>query len=201
MMIIFVLQAMKKRIKQEENLIFQKDKVVCLIGRLGKVKGHDILIQAANILRKEKIKPKFLLADVGDFSYTVNMLKTFDIEDQFIFAGFVDSREIFWASDVLVLPSRKEGFPLVIIEAMLCGVVPIRTPAAGAYDQIDDGINSFIIPFGDPNALAKRIKILLENETLRKNMADKAIEKAKEKFTACKMVESYLSLYKEIIDY
>ena len=54
-------------------------------------------------------------------------------------------------SDVCVLPSRQEGFAVAIIEAMLCGVVPIRTPAAGAAEQIDDGTNGSIpVPFESP---------------------------------------------------
>ncbi|MEM3407788.1 MAG: glycosyltransferase family 4 protein [Nitrososphaerota archaeon] len=189
----------KKRAREIFNLS-DDDKVVCLIGRLSVVKGHDILIKSAVILKRENIRPRFLLAGTGDFNYVKGLLKNFDIEDQFIFTGFTDSRNVLWASDILVLPSRKEGFPLVIVEAMLCGVVPIRTPAAGAYDQIDDGINGFIIPFEDSEALAIRIKTLLEDKELREIMAKNAIEKAKKVFTAEKMVESYINIYNDIIN-
>ena len=72
------------------------------------------------------------------------------IAGQVQFLGYTDSRHVLWASDVCVLPSRQEGFAVAIIEAMLCGVVPIRTPAAGAAEQIDDGTNGFIVPFESP---------------------------------------------------
>lgn len=175
--------------------------MVCLIGHLSKVKGHDILIKASKILEREGIKVKYLLAGSGDFDYIKELIKQYEVEEQFILTGFVDSRKILWASDILVLPSRKEGFPLVIIEAMLCKVVPIRTPAAGAYDQIDDGINGFIIPFEDPYSLANRIKILIEDKELREKMADRAFEKAKKLFTIEMMAKSYIDIYNEIINF
>ncbi len=190
----------ERKIARENFGLLEEDKVVCLIGRLAKVKGHDILIKAADILRRDNIKPKFLLVGTGDFNYAKELLKDFHAEDQFILTGFVNSRDVLWASDILVLLSRKEGFPLVIVEAMLCWVVPIRTPAADAYDQIDNGINGFIIPFEDPTALAQKIKTLLENTSLKEEMAKQAIKKAKDIFTARKMVEIYIEVYKELIN-
>lgn len=52
---------------------------------------------------------------------------------------------------------------MVIIEAMACGVVLIRTSAGGAYDQIENGVNGFIIPFNDVDMLATRLLQLAEN--------------------------------------
>lgn len=191
----------EKRKARQELGLSEDDNVVCLIGHLSKVKGHDILIKASKILEREGIKVKYLLAGSGDFDYIKELIKQYEVEEQFILTGFVDSRKILWASDILVLPSRKEGFPLVIIEAMLCKVVPIRTPAAGAYDQIDDGINGFIIPFEDPYSLANRIKILIEDKELREKMADRAFEKAKKLFTIEMMAKSYIDIYNEIINF
>lgn len=103
--------------------------------------------------------------------------------------GYQDSQKVYWASDVLVLPSRKEGFPLVIVEAMLSGVVPIRTPAAGAYDQIEDGKTGFIIGFDDYKMLANRLDQLLSDDKFREKIAINAYNFAKENFTADIMVE------------
>ena len=65
--------------------------------------------------------------------------------------GYVeDMRFIYWASDVIVLPSRHKGFPLILrIEAMLCGIVPLRTPSAGTHDQITHSVDGYIFPFDD----------------------------------------------------
>jgi len=189
----------KEKIKRQFGLS-NDDTVVCLIGRLTKIKGHDILIKAAALLRERNVKPIFILAGTGNVDFVKTLIKKYNLEDQFILTGFVDSRDILWASDLLVLPSRKEGFALVIVEAMFCKVVPIRTPAAGAFDQIDDGVNGYIVPFEDHEALANRIKILLENDDLRQKMAQNAYEKAKKFFTLDNMVKNYLNIYKDLIE-
>lgn len=57
------------------------------------------------------------------------------IADHVRLVGYRDSREVLGASDVFVLPSPQEGSTLVVVEAMACGIVPVRTPAAGASEQ------------------------------------------------------------------
>jgi glycosyltransferase involved in cell wall biosynthesis len=176
------------------------DKVVCLIGRLSKVKGHDILIKAASLLKEKNIKPIYILAGIGDIDFVKSLIKENNLEDQFVLPGFVDSRDVLWASDLLVLPSRQEGFPLVVVEAMFCKVVPIRTPAAGAFDQIEDGFNGYIVPFDDYVSLADMIQFLLKNEIIRQRMAQNAYEKAKKFFTLDHMVKNYLDIYNDLIE-
>jgi glycosyltransferase involved in cell wall biosynthesis len=150
-------------------------------------------------LKEKNIKPIYILAGTGDIDFIKSLIKENNLEDQFILPGFVDSRDILWASDLLVLPSRQEGFALVVVEAMFCKVVPIRTPAAGAFDQIDDGFNGYIVPFDDYVSLADRIQFLLENDIIRQRMAQNAYEKAKKFFTLDNMVENYLDIYNILI--
>ena len=64
---------------------------------------------------------------------------------------------------------------------MLCGVVPIRTPASGAYDQIDDGVDGFIINFDDSPALAERLKLILTDDRLKNTISQSAILHRKSK--------------------
>jgi glycosyltransferase involved in cell wall biosynthesis len=109
--------------------------------------------------------------------------------------GYRESRDVLWASDLLVLPSRKEGFGLTVIEAMLCGIVPVRTPSGGAGDQIEDGKNGFIVPFDDPVALADCIVRLLVDEGLRAEAGQAALVSAREKFTIARMVTDTVKVY------
>ena len=60
------------------------------------------------------------------------------VAEGMILLGHSDAREVLWASDCGVLPSRKEGFGLVVVEGMACGVVQVRTPSAGARDTTID---------------------------------------------------------------
>jgi len=178
-------------------------KVVCLVGSLDvAVKGQDVLIRAISKLRSEGLEAIALCAGVNCYmgENTVQTLATeAGVFDLIRPLGFVDTRQVLWASDVLTLPSRREGFPLVIPETMLCGTVPVRTPAAGAFDQIEDGINGFIVPFDDPEALALRLKQLLKDENLRSQMSAAAIATARQKFTVDRMISDTLAVYKEVM--
>ena len=79
---------------------------------------------------------------------------------------------------------------------MACGVVPIRTPAAGAYDQIEDGLNGFIIPFDDLEALSAKLLQLSENPTLRSRMVENTI-KSSQNFTLEAMTSGTIAAYEE----
>ncbi|HIK16418.1 MAG TPA: glycosyltransferase family 4 protein [Leptolyngbyaceae cyanobacterium M33_DOE_097] len=180
------------------------DKVVCLIGRLAPSKGHDLLIKALGILKTKGVKANALLAGKAYGKEEVN-LKALAIEqgveNQIRFLGKTDTRQVLWASDVSVLPSRSgsEGFALVIPESMLCGVLPIRTPAAGSKDQIEDGVNGFIIPFEDAEALAIKLENVLLNNDLKSKIATAALIKAQQSFTVERMVENTINVYQELV--
>lgn len=175
-------------------------KVVCLIGRLDFIKGHDVLFQALAILQSEGIALITLCAGTGNRREEIEALASeLGIADRVRFLGFTDTRQVLWASDILTLPSRREGFGWVIPEAMLCGVVPIRTPAAGAIDQIEEGVNGFIVPFDDAEALALRLKQLVEKDSLRLEMSSAALKSASQKFTAERMIKDTIAVYKEVM--
>ena len=137
------------------------DWVVCLVGRLDPIKGHDVLIKALSILKRQNFDVIALIAGKGygdELSQVMQQAHDHDVTEQVGCLGMVETRQMLWASDMITLPSRREGFPLVILQGMLCGVVLIRTPAAGACEQIQDRTNGWIVPFDDPEALASRIE-------------------------------------------
>ena len=121
------------------------------------------------------------------------------VSDLLHLVGYTDARKVLWASDLTVLPSAYEGLPMAIIEAMLCGVVPIRTPAAGAMDQIQDGIDGFLFPFEDHLALADRIEQLISAPNLREQMASAALASAREKFSLQSMIDKTICVYKSVL--
>jgi glycosyltransferase involved in cell wall biosynthesis len=80
--------------------------------------------------------------------------------------------------DVLVLPSIVEGFALVIAEAMACGLPVVVTPNTGAAGWIEDGRDGFLVPVGQPEVLADRIRLLADDRDLLARMSEAAVRKA-----------------------
>jgi glycosyltransferase involved in cell wall biosynthesis len=177
------------------------DFVLSHVGRLVKVKGHDVLFDAAAKLVDEHPELKVICRGTGpDLAGLEAMCAELKITQQVRFLGHGDTRLVYWASDLFVLPSRREGFPLVVIEAMLCGAVPIRTPAAGATDQIEDGVNGFICPFDDPAALARVVDLLIRDRSMLQTVRKNAIESAQSRFSAALMATKTLETYHKAMD-
>ncbi len=181
----------------------KQDFVITLVGRTQWEKGHKLLIDAVNLIAERSLVHSFkcMFAGSGDQKDEIERYALSDENKRnlFVFLGYVNEpRDVYWSSDVIVLPSQAEGFPLVIVESMACGVVPIRTPAAGAYDQIEDGLNGFIIPFDDLEALSDKLLQLAENSDLRSRMVENTI-KSSQKFTLEAMTSGTIAAYEEAL--
>lgn len=198
----FRLPSSEERQKAREKFGFEEKYLVCtLVGRLNRVKGHDVLIDAARLIRKDfpELSLKCLFAGSGDLEQQIKDYAFVSEDDAhcFIFAGYLnDMREVYWASDIFVLPSRLEGCALVVAEAMCCGTVPIRTPAGGVLDQIEEGKTGYVVPFDDPEALSKAIEKLMDRD-FRLQMGQRCAEYASSVFDRELMIEKTVELYCE----
>ena len=192
----------EERQRVREKFGFEEKDLVCtLVGRLNWIKGHDVLIDAVRQMRTAlpEITLKCLFAGSGDQEKQIKEYAFASEDDShcFLFAGYMkDMREVYWISDILVLPSRSEGFGLVVAEAMCCGIVPIRTPGAGSMDQIEEGKTGYIVPFEDPEALSKAIQKLV-NKDFRLQMGKQCAEYASSVFDQELMIEKIVELYCE----
>jgi glycosyltransferase involved in cell wall biosynthesis len=176
--------------------------VVSLVGRLEKVKRHEVLLRAARLAKDADPKGlhglQVVLAGEGPRKADLRSLaKELGIEDCTHFLGHVDARPVLWASDISVLTSLQEGFGIVIVEAMLCGVPVIRTRVGGAVDQIVDGTSGYIIPVDDSRMLAERICALATDTALSRRIATAGLQRARDLFTVDCMVERTEQVYEQ----
>lgn len=191
----------ERRMVREKKGLQEEDLVCSLVGRLNWNKGHDILIKAVRQTRKmlPGTTLKCLIAGSGDQEKQIKEYAFASDEDSgcFLFLGYLEElREVYWASDIFALPSRSEGFALVVAEAMCCGTVPIRTPGGGAWDQIEQGKRGYTIPFDDVEALSKAIQ-KLANRDFRLQMGQQCAEYASLVFDQEVMVKRTVELYCE----
>lgn len=174
---------------------------IIFAGRLIKEKNIDLLIKAISIIIKEKPKIKCLIIGDGpEKDKLINLAKKLKIQDNVIFKGFLDNHKDLFrymkSSKVFVLPSRREGFGMVVIEANACGlpVVVVDYKMNAATDLITDNVNGFISGPSYEEIAHKIIKSLDEHEKIK----DKCIEKSKE-YDWNKIVDSLEKYYEGII--
>lgn len=78
--------------------------------------------------------------------------------------------QIFSSSDILLLPSAREGFPTVLLEAMNAGLGIVTTPVGGVPDELEEGVNALFVPPGDAASLASSLRRLIEDANLYERM-------------------------------
>jgi len=139
------------------------------VGRIHFVsKSQDLLIQ---VLRQPKwrsrpLKITMFGSDDGSLAPVQEMIKLYGLEEQLSYGGFSNDIESLWSQHhALLLPSRMEGNALSLIEAMLCGRMPITTDVGRAAELIDDGKSGFVAPA----ATAKLIDDVLERAWHRRH--------------------------------
>jgi glycosyltransferase involved in cell wall biosynthesis len=165
-------------------------------------KNHRLLLDTMRLLKQMNVPVVALLAGEGWGTYPQELqdyAATLGVGGSVRFLDHQPATSVYRASDVFVLPSRQEGFPLSVIEAMLCGLVPIRTPSEGAEEQITDGQTGYIVLFDRPEVLAVRLETLANDPALRQQLADAAQRTARERFSASRTADETLQVYREAL--
>jgi glycosyltransferase involved in cell wall biosynthesis len=168
------------------------------VGRLVESKGVHIALQALRQLVNERQK-QITLAIVGVVAPPLayyESLKSFiaehQLREQVEFLEPVGNEampEVYNQYDILILPSHKEGFSMVVLEAMACGLVVVATTVGGNAEILQEGENSLTFPVDDASALARQIERLIDDPVLRKRLSANAASLISERFTLEQMIE------------
>ena len=122
------------------------------------------------------------------------------IADLATFLGRRDQDELpyyYSAADVCIVPSHYESFGLVALEALACGTPVVASRVGGLTYIVEDGVNGFLVPTGDSQALAHRISQLLEDCQLRRQMGLYGMEMARE-YAWPKIADRVMALYEAL---
>jgi glycosyltransferase involved in cell wall biosynthesis len=194
----------KNAIPIKDKLNFEREKLydIIFVGRLEKQKGIDILFKAIQIL-KEKHHRNLRVAIVGDGSLMESLKKIalrYGINEHIDFLGVrKDVLELMRKSLVFVLPSRWEGFGLVLLEAMSVGTPIVATKVGGIPEIIEDGKDGILVEPENPEELAKAILRLLSDVNLRSLISSNAYKKVKEEYSIEKYTKTLLGLYEGLV--
>ncbi len=169
------------------------------VGRLEHVKGHDVLLRAlADPQYGSGSCELTLVGDGEERSALIELARQLAIEARVNFAGMLNQQEtlnLLQNSDVFVLPSRSEGLPVALIEAMACGL-PCLASDVGGVTQVLCGAGMTVEP-DNPEELARCLGMILADESLRTGLSKAAIRRASS-FSAALAANRYAALYKRL---
>jgi len=170
------------------------ERIIGSAGRLSPEKGFGVLVEAAAIVTRSDPGVGFIHFGDGPLRETLaRRIAELGLEGRFILAGYRSDLDRFiphW--DLSVLPSFTEGLPNVVLEAFAAGVPVVATAVGGTPEIVEEGSNGYLVPPGDPEALARRIRDILLSEDERRSMGQRGRERVLSEFTfetKCKQCE------------
>lgn len=166
-------------------------RIIC-IGTLHEVKGQKYLIEACRILKENGLNFScHFVGDGPDQPVLTEQATRAGLQDRVVFHGRLTQEEVIQLlhnSDLLVAPSvpsrdgRREGLPVVLIEAMACGLPVVSSRLSGIPELVEEGVNGFLTEPGDARAIAEAIHCLGTRPELRLQFGAQGRRKVEQEF-------------------
>jgi D-inositol-3-phosphate glycosyltransferase len=174
--------------------------VLLAVGRLERLKGLDILVEA--LAQLDDPRPLLLIAggDAQSGEYREELrakARDLGVDEDVRFLGPVAHERLpmyYSAADVTVVPSYYESFGLVAVESMACGTPVVASRVGGLVSTVTDGVNGYLIPWRCPEPFAEKLEVLLHNPELRANFsrsARRSVERFRWQTVACDVARLY----------
>jgi glycosyltransferase involved in cell wall biosynthesis len=174
--------------------------VVGAAGRLSPEKGFDVLIDAAAQVVAERPDVGFLLCGDGPLREALTRRAAErGLGARFVFAGFrTDVERLLPGWDLAALSSHTEGLPVAVLEALAAGVPVVATAVGGTPEVVEDGVNGYLVPPANPDALARRLLDGLADEPRRRAMGAHGWRRARDQFSIRAQGSAYLRLFEAL---
>jgi len=181
--------------------IAASDRLLVHAGRLETQKGHAILLESADLVRRQVPNLKILFVGEGSLRpFLESQVDRLGLRNVVIFAGLQANVEHYLdAADLAVLPSLWEGLPLVAIEAAAMGKAMVATAVDGTPEVVHDEETGLLVPPGDSGELARAITSLLLDDDRRRQMGLAARRLAEQRFSIQRQAEETAALYEGLL--
>lgn len=172
--------------------------VIVMVAQLRPQKGHDILLDALTQLSVD-VRVR-LIGDGAEGPVIRDRVDALGLAGRVEMVGFTDDvRSQLVAADVVVLPSRFEGLPIALLEAMAAGCTVIASDIPGHAEVVRDGIDGLLVPPDDPTALATAMAAILHDEPAAARLGAAARVRVAERFDVRDMVAAVAKVYGETL--
>jgi len=179
------------------------ERIIGSAGRLSPEKGFGVLVEAAAIVARSDPGAGFIHFGDGPLRETIRRrIAELGLDRRFILAGLRDDLDRFlphW--DLSVLPSFTEGLPTVVLESYAAGVPVVATAVGGTPEAVADGVDGYLVPPGDPAALAGRILDVLTMGEERKAMGRRGRERIRAEFTFDDQARRFQRVCEELVNH
>jgi glycosyltransferase involved in cell wall biosynthesis len=171
--------------------------LVGAIGRFERQKGFDLLIRALADIEDASL---VLVGEGSERPMLEDLAENVGVADRVVWRGWTDeARSYFGAFDVFAFPSRFEGFPLALLEALLARSAVVATDVGDVSEIVQNGETGLLVRAEDPTALADAIGRLLGDADLRQRLGEQGRQRVLRHFTADHMTRGFERLYEELL--
>lgn len=164
------------------------------IGELRAIKGVDLLINALARLKSERPVSVTIVGSGPEDAKLRAQAKALNIEEQVRFAGAMPARQAFTLGRAMVVPSRAESLPYVVLEAT-AAEIPLIATNVGGIPEIVSGTDTELIPSDDVDKLVAALRSILQQPELAKERAQRLRSNVRGKFTVDAMTTAVLDFY------
>jgi glycosyltransferase involved in cell wall biosynthesis len=173
------------------------------VARLARDKGLDVLLEACGLLRARGLDLRLALVGEGEEEAALRaQAQRLGLGESVDFLGAVAPGDLaphYRAADVVVLPSRREGLGLVLVEALFCQRPVIGTRVGGIPDVVADGETGLLVPPDDPLALAEALAHLLSDPVLATRLAAAGYAHVRQHFSAQVVAQRMAAVYRQAL--
>jgi len=171
------------------------------LGRPHWIKGCNYALDACKILKDNNFNFRYTIVGGANLEL-IHQIQDLNLENEITIIDHIPFDEVqkhIKKSDLLLLPSNKEGIANVVLEAMASKTIVLSTDCGGMKEVIKNEINGFITPIRDPEAMAKKILNISElSKNQKEEITNNALEIIKQHHTEESMINSMLDFYNTI---
>ncbi|GCE46802.1 glycosyltransferase involved in cell wall biosynthesis [Thermosporothrix hazakensis] len=190
-----------QRFHPAEKELPEKSRTVVCVAQMRYEKGIDVLLQAWKLVQAQRPDTRLIVFGDGPLHRQLTELaRALKVQESVEFAGArSDIPQQLHRGALSILPSRWEGMPNAVLEAMASGLPCIATRVSGSEDIIQDEINGRLIPVDDYHALAEAILDLLQDPEKLKRYGQAARKRIEQHYSLDLITHTYLKMYDEMI--
>jgi glycosyltransferase involved in cell wall biosynthesis len=184
--------------RAEQNATRSHDRpLIGAVGRVAHQKGFDVLLRALADVPGADLR---IVGDGEERPSLERLARELGVDDRVAWTGWSDDpRGALDDLDVFVLSSRFEGFPLVVLEALLARLAVVATDVGSVAEAVRDGETGLLVPPDDPGALAAALRRSLADRDLRRRLGERGRELVLARYTADAMARSFEAIYAELL--